>query len=212
MTATEKNASLLASGQLKTALIESLRKLNPKAQLRNPVRFVVFVGSIATTLLAILASTGRAAEGSPGFVWAISAWLWFTVIFANLAEALAEGRGKAQADALKATRRDVLARKLEDPKQHLVIESVAAATLRKGDFVYIVAGDTIPGDGEIIEGIASVDESAVTGESAPVIREAGGDRSAVTGGTRVLSDWIVVRIAANPGESGRDTRAQRRTP
>ena len=201
MTTQEKSASLLAGDQLKTALIESLRKLNPKSQLRNPVMFVVFIGSIATTLLALLATTGRVAEGSPGFVWGISAWLWFTVIFANLAEALAEGRGKAQADALKATRRDVMARKLEDPKQHLVLETVAAATLLKGDFVYVVAGDTIPGDGEIIDGIASVDESAVTGESAPVIREAGGDRSAVTGGTRVLSDWIVVRIAANPGES-----------
>ncbi len=201
MTTDKTGTGLIGSGQLKTALIESLRKLNPKAQVRNPVMFVVFIGSIATTILGVLSSTGRDSEGSPAFVWAIAAWLWFTVIFANLAEALAEGRGKAQADALKATRRDVMARKLEDPKAHLVIETVSAASLRKGDFVYVVAGDVIPGDGEIIEGIASVDESAVTGESAPVIREAGGDRSAVTGGTRVLSDWIVVRIAANPGES-----------
>jgi potassium-transporting ATPase ATP-binding subunit len=201
MTSTPAPSKLLSGGQLTAALVESLRKLHPRAQVRNPVMFVVFVGSIATTILAVLASTGQVAQGSPGFVWAIAAWLWFTIIFANLAEALAEGRGKAQADALKATRRDVMARRLHDPKEHLVIESVAAATLRKGDFAYVVAGDVIPGDGEIIEGIASVDESAVTGESAPVIREAGGDRSAVTGGTRVLSDWIVVRIAANPGES-----------
>ncbi len=198
---TTKTTGLIASGQLTTAIVESLRKLNPKAQVRNPVMFVVFIGSIVTTILAILSSTGRVEHGAPAFVWAIAAWLWFTVIFANLAEALAEGRGKAQADALKATRRDVMARKLDDPANHLVIETVSAASLRKGDVVYVVAGDTIPGDGEIIEGIASVDESAVTGESAPVIREAGGDRSAVTGGTRVLSDWIVVRIAANPGES-----------
>ena len=190
-----------AGRQLQTALIDSLRKLHPKAQVRNPVMFVVYVGSIVTTVLGALASSGRVEHGTPGFVWAIAAWLWFTVFFANLAEALAEGRGKAQADALKATRRDVMARKLEDPTNHLVIETVAAASLRKGDVVYVVAGDVIPGDGEILEGIASVDESAVTGESAPVIREAGGDRSAVTGGTRVLSDWIVVRIAANPGES-----------
>ncbi|MES3036040.1 MAG: potassium-transporting ATPase subunit KdpB [Gemmatimonadota bacterium] len=192
---------MLTKAQLTTALLDSLRKLHPKSQVRNPVMFVVFVGSIVTTLLAVLASTGRVEHGSPGFVWSIAAWLWFTVIFANLAEALAEGRGKAQAEALKATRRDVMARRLEDPANHLVMETVAAAALRKGDVVYVVAGDTIPGDGEIIDGIASVDESAVTGESAPVIREAGGDRSAVTGGTRVLSDWIVVRIAANPGES-----------
>ena len=196
-----KPTSLIAGGQLKSAIVESLRKLNPKAQIRNPVMFVVFMGSIVTTILAMLATMGRVEYGAPAFVWAVAAWLWFTVIFANLAEALAEGRGKAQADALKATRRDVMARQLTDPSNHLVVETIAAASLRKGDVVYVTAGDTIPGDGEIIEGIASVDESAVTGESAPVIREAGGDRSAVTGGTRVLSDWIVVRIAANPGES-----------
>ena len=196
-----KPTSLIAGGQLKSAIVESLRKLNPKAQIRNPVMFVVFMGSIVTTILAMLATMGRVEYGAPAFVWAVAAWLWFTVIFANLAEALAEGRGKAQADALKATRRDVMARQLTDPSNHLVVETIAAASLRKGDVVYVIAGDTIPGDGEIIEGIASVDESAVTGESAPVIREAGGDRSAVTGGTRVLSDWIVVRIAANPGES-----------
>ncbi|MCC7054988.1 MAG: potassium-transporting ATPase subunit KdpB [Gemmatimonadaceae bacterium] len=198
---THERTGLVRSGQLRAGILAAFAKLDPRSQVRNPVMFVVFVGSIATTILALLASTGRVTEGSPAFVWAIAAWLWFTVLFANLAEALAEGRGKAQADALKATRRDVMARKLDDPANHLVIESVAAATLRKGDVVYVVAGDVIPGDGEIIEGIASVDESAVTGESAPVIREAGGDRSAVTGGTRVLSDWIVVRIAANPGES-----------
>jgi K+-transporting ATPase ATPase B chain len=158
------------------------------------------VGSVLTTALGIYSIFNRGQE-SPWFILGVSAWLWFTVLFANFAEAMAEGRGKAQADALRATRRDVQAKKLSEPKYGAAHQSVSAATLRKGDVVLVAAGDSIPGDGEVIEGVASVDESAVTGESAPVIRESGGDRSSVTGGTRVLSDWIVVRITANPGET-----------
>jgi K+-transporting ATPase ATPase B chain len=180
------------------ALRAAFAKLDPRHQLRNPVMFVTWTGAVFTTLLAL---PGVTRTEHPGFVVAIAGWLWFTVYFANLAEALAEGRGRAQADALKAARQNVVAKKLDSPENHLRFEVVQATALRKGDHVIVSAGDTIPGDGEIIEGIASVDESAVTGESAPVIRESGGDRSAVTGGTRVLSDWIVVRIAANPGES-----------
>ncbi len=178
-------------------------KLDPRVQFRNPVMFVVWVVSILTTLLGIRAlfSQAEAESGGAGFILMVAAWLWFTVFFANFAEAMAEGRGKAQAASLRKTRRDVLAKKLDTPKQDARQLSVSAADLRKGDVVLIEAGDIIPGDGEIIEGVASVNESAITGESAPVIRESGGDRSSVTGGTTVLSDWIIVRIAANPGES-----------
>ena len=137
----------------------------------------------------------------PAFIFGVSAWLWFTVLFANFAEAMAEGRGKAQADSLRATRRDVQAKKLDAPHCGANRQLVSAATLRKDDVVLVEAGDMIPSDGEVVEGVASVDESAITGESAPVIRESGGDRSSVTGGTRVLSDWIVVRVSANPGET-----------
>jgi K+-transporting ATPase ATPase B chain len=182
------------------AILDSFRKLDPRHMIRNPVMFIVEVGSLFTTALAGLAYAGRLAE-PPGFILAVSVWLWLTVLFANFAEAMAEGRGKAQADTLRNARRDVLAQKLRDPKDKATFQSVPANSLRRGDIVLVQAGQLIPGDGEIIDGVASVDESAITGESAPVIRESGGDRSAVTGGTKVLSDWIIVRITANPGES-----------
>src|SRR5512136_2535923 len=185
---------------VRKAMVESFRKLDPRHQVRNPVMFVVEVGSVLTTGLFIQALLGRG-EASARFIFAISAWLWFTVVFANLAESMAEGRGKAQADALRRARRDVNAKKLTKPQRTAPYQTVAAGMLRKGDVVLVEAGHQIPGDGEAIEGIASVDESAITGESAPVIRESGGDRSAVTGGTRVLSDWLIVRITADPGET-----------
>jgi K+-transporting ATPase ATPase B chain len=185
---------------VRRATIDSFRKLDPRHQVRNPVMFVVEVGSISTTLLFIQALFGQG-EAPTGFILAIALWLWFTVLFANFAEAMAEGRGKAQADALRRTRREVTAKKLKHPQHGADHIPVSAGTLRKGDVVLVEAGDIIPSDGEAIEGVASVDESAITGESAPVIRESGGDRSAVTGGTRVLSDWLVVRIITNPGET-----------
>jgi K+-transporting ATPase ATPase B chain len=192
------------------AILASFRKLDPRHQVRNPVMFVVLVGSVLTTGLWLQALAG-AGEARPGFILAISAWLWFTVLFANFAEAMAEGRGKAQADTLRKARRDITARKLDraplngafgafDPKTAKLV-TVTSGDLRKGHLVLVEAGEFIPSDGEIVVGIASVDESAITGESAPVIREAGGDRSAVTGGTRVLSDWIVIRVSADPGET-----------
>jgi K+-transporting ATPase ATPase B chain len=183
---------------VRAALLDSLVKLDPRTMARNPVMFVVEVGSVLTTLLFARDLVSHAAGSPPvAFTGQVALWLWFTIIFANFAEALAEGRGKAQAAALRGLRAETVARKLVDGRE----QQVAASALRKGDLVVVEAGQVIPGDGEIIEGIASVDESAVTGESAPVIRESGGDRSAVTGGTRVLSDRIVVRIGANPGES-----------
>jgi K+-transporting ATPase ATPase B chain len=182
------------------AVLDAFRKLNPRNMIRNPVMFVVWVGSLVTTVLWIQALLGRG-EAPAGFILAISLWLWLTVLFANFAEAMAEGRGKAQADTLRSARRDILAKKLRDPKNKLDFENVTASALRKGDVVLVHAGQLIPGDGDVIDGVASVDESAVTGESAPVIRESGGDRSAVTGGTKVLSDWIIMRISTNPGES-----------
>ncbi len=182
------------------AIREAFTKLDPRAMIRNPVMFVVEIGAAWTTVL-FAASFVRPLEGRPGFVFAVALWLWITVLFATFAEAMAEGRGKAQAESLRAARREVHARRLKDPKRHLDFVNVAATELVRGDHVLVSAGEIIPGDGEIVEGVASVDESAVTGESAPVIREAGGDRSAVTGGTKVLSDWIVVKISANPGES-----------
>src|SRR5262249_53857926 len=156
-------------------------------QLRNPVMFTVLVGSLFTTGLGVQALLGHG-EAPAGFVWSVAVWLWFTLLFANFAEAIAEGRGKAHADALRRARGDVLAKKLEDPTEHQGIRTVPATTLRFGDHVIVHPRDVIPCDGEVVEGVASVDESAITGESAPVIRESGGDRSSVTGGTRVLSD------------------------
>lgn len=195
---------MFAPQLLKAALVAAWRKLSPRQQLRNPVMFVVYAGSILTTILFLRAAF--ATEASPGgesagFILAVSVWLWFTVLFANFAEALAEGRSKQQAAALRGLRTTVTARVLKDGRRGGATEPRAATALRRGDVVLVEAGDMIPGDGEVIEGLASVDESAITGESAPVIRESGGDFSSVTGGTRVLSDWIVVRIGANPGES-----------
>jgi K+-transporting ATPase ATPase B chain len=183
------------------AALDAFRKLDPRRMVRNPVMFVVMVGSAFTTVLFIHAAATGKGEAEPGFILAISLWLWFTVIFANFAEAMAEGRGKAQADALRKARRAVMAKRLTSPRVDASREEVISARLGKGDYVLVEAGDLIPGDGEVVEGVASVDESAITGESAPVIRETGEDRSAVTGGTRVISDWLVVRITANPGET-----------
>jgi K+-transporting ATPase ATPase B chain len=162
--------------------------------------FVVWIGAVLTTVLGALALQG-AGEGSPGFVFAVAAWLWFTVLFANFAEAAAEGRGKAQAATLRRTRGEVQAKRLSASSRDAKRETVPGSSLKKGDVVLVEAGDVVPCDGTVLEGAASVDESAVTGESAPVIRESGGDRSAVTGGTRVLSDWLVVRVTADPGET-----------
>jgi K+-transporting ATPase ATPase B chain len=200
MSSTSKARSLFDPPIVKRAIIDSFLKLNPKRQLRNPVMFTVFIGSIFTTGLGIYALANPGTE-SASFIFGVSAWLWFTVLFANFAEAMAEGRGKAQADSLRATRRDVQAKKLDAPRRGANHRLVSAATLRKDDVVLVETGDMIPVDGDVVEGVASVDESAITGESAPVIRESGGDRSSVTGGTRVLSDWLIVRITANPGES-----------
>jgi K+-transporting ATPase ATPase B chain len=185
---------------VRRALLDSFLKLSPRHQIRNPVMFVVFVGSILTTFLLVQALLGQGVSPA-GFILAITLWLWFTLLFANFAEAMAEGRGKAQADTLRSARRNVNAKKLQRPQYGAEFIHISANQLGKDDVVLVEAGDQIPGDGEVIEGIASVDESAITGESAPVIRESGGDRSAVTGGTRVLSDWLVVRITANPGET-----------
>ncbi|MFO0547209.1 MAG: potassium-transporting ATPase subunit KdpB [Polyangiaceae bacterium] len=186
---------------VRVAAVDAVKKLDPRKMVRNPVMFVVEIGSAFTLLLAIhAAATGRG-EMSAGFIFAVSAWLWFTVLFANFAEAMAEGRGKAQADSLRKARQDVTAKRLDGPTRDAAQAPTPSSRLRKGDFVLVEAGDLIPGDGDILEGVASVDESAITGESAPVIRESGGDRSAVTGGTRVLSDWIVIQISTNPGET-----------
>ncbi|MBT9554725.1 MAG: potassium-transporting ATPase subunit KdpB [Myxococcales bacterium] len=182
------------------AIAGALKKLDPRVMIRNPVMFVVEIGSIFTTILFI-ASLFGAADAPPGFIAAISLWLWATLLFANFAEAMAEGRGKAQADTLRQARRDVPARRLKHPSPDAPHEPVSSSALRQGDHVLVRAGEVVPGDGEIALGVASVDESAITGESAPVIREAGGDRSAVTGGTRVLSDWLVITVSTNPGET-----------
>src|SRR5262245_35439269 len=200
MTAPAKARPLFDPPIVKRAVVDALRKLDPRHQLRNPVMFTVWVGSLLTTGLGIHALFAPGSE-SAVFIFAISAWLWFTVLFANFAEAMAEGRGKAQADSLRSARKDVVALKLEAPRRDAGQTQISASQLRKGDVVLVEAGNMIPADGEVIEGVASVDESAMTGESAPVIRESGGDRSSVTGGTRVLSDWLIVRIVANPGET-----------
>ncbi|MEK7831570.1 MAG: potassium-transporting ATPase subunit KdpB, partial [Acidobacteriota bacterium] len=181
---------------MRRALLDSIRKLNPVVMMKNPVMFVVEVGSVITSIL--LLRDLAAGATSFGFALQITLWLWFTVLFANFAEAMAEGRGKAQADNLRKAKTETTAHRLLPDGE---LETVAAPQLRKGDVVLVSAGEFIPGDGEVIEGVASVDESAITGESAPVIREAGGDRSAVTGGTRVLSDQIKIRITSNPGET-----------
>ena len=197
---TRKTFTLFDPTLAKPAVIDAFKKLDPRVQWRNPVMFVVYVGSIITTGLFAQALTGKG-EAPAGFILAIALWLWFTVLFANFAEALAEGRSKAQAASLRSLKKQTWAKKLEEPKYGAKWHPIESSELRKGNVIVVLANDVIPADGEVIEGVASVDESAITGESAPVIRESGGDFSAVTGGTRVLSDWIVVRVTVNPGET-----------
>ena len=182
------------------AIKDSFIKLNPKTQVKNPVMLLVYISAILTTGLWIASLFGLK-DASSGYILAIAVILWFTVLFANFAEAIAEGRGKAQADTLRASKKDVEAHKIPSVDKKDSVTVVPSANLKKGDIVIVRAGEQIPADGEIIDGAASVDESAITGESAPVIREAGGDRSAVTGGTTVLSDWIIVRVTSEAGES-----------
>ena len=200
MTSKPATTSLMDPQILQQAFFDAFAKLTPRQQWQNPVMFVVYLGSLLTTVLWLQALNGGSEEPA-GFILAITLWLWFTVLFANFAEAVAEGRSKAQAAFLRSAKRDIAAKKLDEPKYGANYSKVAGSSLRKGDVVLIEAGDFVPGDGDVIEGVASVDESAITGESAPVIRESGGDFSSVTGGTRVLSDWLVVRISTNPGES-----------
>ncbi|CAM5740532.1 Potassium-transporting ATPase ATP-binding subunit OS=Streptomyces microflavus OX=1919 GN=kdpB PE=3 SV=1 [Streptomyces microflavus] len=183
-------AGVFDPGLLVRSLPDAVRKLDPRVMVKSPVMFVVLTGSVLTTVLAAL-------DPGDGFGWAITGWLWLTTLFANLAEAVAEGRGRAQAETLRRARTDTVARRVLGSGE----ERVAGTELRVGDLVVCEAGDTVPGDGDVVEGVASVDESAITGESAPVIRESGGDRSAVTGGTKVLSDRVVIRITTKPGET-----------
>ncbi|MDE1182765.1 potassium-transporting ATPase subunit KdpB [Paraburkholderia sp.] len=200
MTDHSATSSMFDPALLRPAIVDAFKKLTPRTQFRNPVMFCVYVGSILTTILWIAALAGQA-EAPAGFILAVTSWLWFTVLFANFAEALAEGRSKAQAASLRSAKKDVMAKKLNEPHPKSPIRITTASDLRKGDVVLVETGDVIPADGDVIDGVASVDESAITGESAPVIRESGGDFSSVTGGTRVLSDWIVVKVTANPGEA-----------
>ncbi len=193
------SAQLFNQTVITEAIVSSFRKLDPRVQLRNPVMFAVYVGSVLTTLFWINSLTTMANESS-WFTFGVSIWLWLTVLFANFAEAIAEGHGKAQAASLKRSRSTVTAHRLASPTDHQATE-ISAAELKKGDFVIVKAGETVPADGEVIDGVASVDESAITGESAPVVRESGGDRSSVTGGTRVISDWLVIQVKTLPGES-----------
>lgn len=194
------NKNYLKSKIYIDAIKQSLKKLSPRIQIKNPVMFVVFIGAILTLALWILSFTGIRDE-SAGYTLAITSILWFTVLFANFAEAIAEGRGRAQADTLRKSRKDVKTRKLKSAVSTEEFDEVLSNTLKKGDIVYVKTGEQIPIDGEVIEGAASVDESAITGESAPVIRESGGDRSAVTGGTTLVSDWLIIRVTSEPGES-----------
>jgi potassium-transporting ATPase ATP-binding subunit len=195
MTERARRISIWDPAIIRQAIVDSARKLDPRIQARNPVMFIVEVGSVITT--AIWVRELASGTGHPLFTGQVAFWLWFTVLFANFAEAMAEGRGKAQAATLRRTRAETSAVRIKNGAK----ETVAASALRAGDVVRVEAGQIIPGDGDVVEGVASVDESAITGESAPVIRESGGDRSAVTGGTRVLSDWILVRITSNPGHT-----------
>ncbi len=195
-----KQLALFEPALVRQALKDAFKKLSPAVQWHNPVMFIVWAGSLLTTLLA-LAMTAGVLRGSALFTGAISLWLWFTVLFANVAEALAEGRSKAQASSLKGVKQTSFARKLREAHRDAQMENIPSADLRRGDIVLVEAGDIIPCDGEVIEGGASVDESAITGESAPVIRESGGDFASVTGGTRILSDWLVIRCSVNPGET-----------
>lgn len=195
-----KSRSLWDFNIIKLAARDALLKLAPRHQMRNPVMFTVYISSLLTTLLFIQAIVNKG-EAATSFILAITLWLWFTLLFANFAEAMAEGRGKAQALALRRARCEIQAKKLATPERNAKITLTQSSDLHVGDIVLVEAGDFIPSDGEVIEGIASVNESAITGESAPVIRESGGDRSAVTGGTQIISDWLVIRITANPGET-----------
>jgi len=200
MAGTVTARSLFDAAIVRQAIVDSFRKLTPRRQVRNPVMFVVYVGSILTTLLWAQALVGQG-EAPGWFIFWVSVWLWFTVLFANFAEAMAEGRGKAQAASLRRARRDLQAKRLSRPERVARFELVSASSLRKGEHVLVEAGDFIPADGTVVEGVASVNEAAITGESAPVIRESGGDRSSVTGGTQVLSDWLIVEVTADPGEA-----------
>ncbi|UPT56800.1 potassium-transporting ATPase subunit KdpB [Dickeya zeae] len=195
-----KQQTLFDSALLRNALVDSVKKLDPRIQWRNPVMFVVYIGSLLTTGIWLAIASGHT-DGSAGFTAAVALWLWVTVLFANFAEALAEGRSKAQAEALKGVKKTSWANKLATPHHDAATQQVPADSLRKGDIVLVSAGEMIPCDGEVLEGGASVDESAITGESAPVIRESGGDFASVTGGTRVLSDWLVIQCTVNPGET-----------
>mgnify|MGYP001373335718 CR=1 FL=1 len=195
-----KTTAMFNVKSVREAVISAIGKLTPRQQWKNPVMFVVYLGSMLTTLLWVH-SLNNASDEPSSFILAISLWLWFTVLFANFAEAMAEGRSKAQAAFLRSAKRDIIAKKLDEARYGSNYSKVTGSSLRKDDMVLVEAGDFIPSDGDVIEGVATVDESAITGESAPVIRESGGDFSSVTGGTRVLSDWLVVRISANPGET-----------
>jgi potassium-transporting ATPase ATP-binding subunit len=197
---TLKKLSMFDPSLLMPAVADSFTKLDPRVQWRNPVMFVVYIGAILTTVLGAQALIGKG-EAPAWFIINVAVWLWFTLLFANFAEALAEGRSKAQAAALRGLKQSAAAKKLSDPTDRTRLTTVPATALRRGDVVLVEAGDYVPADGEVIEGAASVDESAITGESAPVIRESGGDFSAVTGGTRLLSDWVIVRVSVNPGET-----------
>ena len=197
---TKQKSAFADRKMLGRAIKDSFVKLSPKTQAKNPVMFLVFVAAILTSILWVVSLFGLK-DAPSGYTLAIAIILWFTVLFANFAEAIAEGRGKAQADSLRASRKDVDAHKIPSVSEKDSVTVVPSALLKKGELVIVKAGEQIPADGEVIEGAASVDESAITGESAPVIREAGGDRSAVTGGTTVLSDWIVVRVTNEAGES-----------
>jgi K+-transporting ATPase ATPase B chain len=200
MSKKQHTQQLFNSQILLDALGDTLRKLAPQQQWKNPVMFVVYIGSLLTTGLWLWELFSENSTQT-GFMLAVTFWLWFTVLFANFAESVAEGRSKAQAAALRSAKRDIMAKKLDEPRYSTDYAKVTSTSLRRGDIVLIEAGDFVPADGEVIEGAASVDESAITGESAPVIRESGGDFSSVTGGTRVLSDWLVVQIVVNPGEA-----------
>jgi len=200
MSKKEHTQQLFSTQILLDALGDTFCKLAPQQQWKNPVMFVVYIGSLLTTGLWLWALfSGNSTQ--TGFMLAVTFWLWFTVLFANFAESVAEGRSKAQAAALRSAKRDIMAKKLDEPHYSIDYAKVTSTSLRRGDILLIEAGDFVPADGEVIEGAASVDESAITGESAPVIRESGGDFSSVTGGTRVLSDWLVVRVVVNPGEA-----------
>ena len=199
---TSPSTGLFEGKILGDAILASFRKLDPRVQLRNPVMFAVYLGSLLTTILWLNSLGGTTGESST-FILAVTIWLWFTVLFANFAEAIAEGHGKAQAASLRKSRATVIAHKLTGPNsdRHGPSVDIPAADLKIDEIVRVVAGETIPADGEVIEGVASVDESAITGESAPVVRESGGDRSSVTGGTRVISDWLIIRVRTLPGQS-----------